>query len=294
MRHRTVSGQFEGKVKVFSRIVGASLRAFLVLLVIAMPSILLPSAHTDTKPIVVLLAISAAIFTLIEYYSTYPSLIEFRDAPPFNRVRYAALFSTVFLLCIIFQGQMQPTTLTRFISAVGLLVSHLVDFPFSPINLANMMLPADASAQNVILVRAAVGISYLTSFLILMAFLALLRLQGWPTHDKPFNVWINLPTFDPSTGSDVVKRLKRDGRVNIAIGFALPFLSPALVSAASNVFAPIALDSPQTMVWTITLWAFLPVSLFMRGIAMGRIASMIKAKRDRAHELAESKGMAMA
>jgi hypothetical protein len=45
------------------------------------------------------------------------------------------------------------------------------------------------------------------------------------------------------------------------------------------VFTPIALDSPQTMVWTVAAWAFLPASLFMRGIAMGRIAEMIEQRR---------------
>ncbi len=37
----------------------------------------------------------------------------------------------------------------------------------------------------------------------------------------------------------------------------------------------------QTMIWTITAWAFLPASLFMRGIAMQRVADMIKEQRAR-------------
>lgn len=44
-----------------------------------------------------------------------------------------------------------------------------------------------------------------------------------------------------------------------------------------------ALDpaEPQTLTWMIAAWAFLPASLFMRGIAMGRIATMIRDKRRR-------------
>jgi len=37
--------------------------------------------------------------------------------------------------------------------------------------------------------------------------------------------------------------------------------------------------SPQTLTWTISAWAFLSASLFMRGIAMGRIAARIRERR---------------
>jgi hypothetical protein len=50
------------------------------------------------------------------------------------------------------------------------------------------------------------------------------------------------------------------------------------------------MDGAQTLVWTMTAWAFLPASLFMRGIAMGRVADLIAAKRraavDKSGELA--------
>ena len=61
----------------------------------------------------------------------------------------------------------------------------------------------------------------------------------------------------------------------------LPFLIPAVVSLASIGFEPLTLTSPQTLIWTMTAWAFLPASLLMRGIAMGRIALMIQEKRAR-------------
>jgi len=77
----------------------------------------------------------------------------------------------------------------------------------------------------------------------------------------------------------VVSRLRRDARINVALGFLLPFLVPMAVKTASTVFTPVTLESPQTMIWTITAWAFLPASLFMRGIAMGRVAEMIEARR---------------
>jgi hypothetical protein len=56
-------------------------------------------------------------------------------------------------------------------------------------------------------------------------------------------------------------------------------LIPAVVEVASAGFQPLELTSPQTLIWTMTAWAFLPASLFMRGIAMGRVADMIAERR---------------
>jgi hypothetical protein len=142
-----------------------------------------------------------------------------------------------------------------------------------------LMLPPDMSLDHLMLVRTAAGISYMISLLTLVIFVVSMRFIGWPARMGTFNVWINLPTFDPTTGGDVVERLQRDARFNIALGFLLPFLIPAAVKLASLAFEPVTLESPQTLIWTMTAWAFLPASLFMRGIAMGRIANMIAEKR---------------
>ena len=91
----------------------------------------------------------------------------------------------------------------------------------------------------------------------------------------------------------MVDRLDRDARVNIALGFLLPFLIPAVVKAGTSGFEPLTLTSPQTLIWTMAAWAFLPASLFMRGIAMGRIADMIREKR-RLNGLAGPGGFAAA
>ena len=77
-------------------------------------------------------------------------------------------------------------------------------------------------------------------------------------------------------------RLERDARFNIALGFLLPFLTPAVVKAAANLFGAVSLENPQTLIWTVAAWAFLPASLFMRGIAMSRVAAMIEDKRRQA------------
>jgi hypothetical protein len=266
---------------VISRLVGAVVRAFLVIVLVALPSLMLPGTSSDSAQIVALVAIFGAALTIVEYSSDYPGLVEFRDAPPFNRIRFLSLFITVVLLTVIARGEVAPTTVTRFVEAVGILIGQAIDFPYSPVRLVVLMLPPDAGVEQINLVRTSAGLAYLISLLTLAVFLILQRLRGWPLRTGSFNVWVNLPTFDPTAGGDVVERLERDARVNIALGFILPFLMPAVIKAATSLFGSVSLENPQTLIWTVAAWAFLPASLFMRGIAMGRIAGMIKDKRRR-------------
>jgi len=259
-------------------------------LLIATPTLILPAQSQETAQIVTLIALFSAILVMVEYASAYPSLIEFRDAPPFNRVRFMSLFLTVLLSAILVRGQFEPTSLTEFITAIGALTGFSMDFAWSPVRLVIEMFPEDSDAASMFLIRALTGLAYLISLLSLAVFAILMRLQGWPARDRIFNVWVNLPTFDPTAGGDVVSRLIRDARINISLGFILPFLIPMTVKSAAILFDPAALSSSQTLIWMVAIWAFLPASLFMRGIAMARIAEMIKEQRRLSYERAVEAG----
>ena len=272
---------------VFSRFAGALLRAILVVVMIATPSLIVPGTHFDTTQIVALLALVGAVFTFIEYNSTYPSLVEFRDAPPFNRVRFGALFLSVCALSIIVPGHSDPSTLTQIIHVIGYRLSELLDFPFSPVRLMVLMLPDRAPSELLIAVRTAAGVSYSISILSLSVFVLILRINKWPSSNRGFNIWINLPMFDPTVGGNIVQRLQRDAQINLVLGFLLPFLLPAVFKLTAALFSPINLASPHTMIWTITAWAILPSFLFMRGIAMNRVARMIEEKRKQQSEESE-------
>lgn len=290
-RQRIATDQFEGKRAVFSQLTSAVVRAILVGLMVATPSLILPSTAADTAQIVVVLAILASCITFIEYYGRYPSFIEFRFAPPFNRMRFIALLVTVILLSMICRGQTDPTGWTILITRIGAALGNLIDFPFSPVRLVVLMMPGGADADLITTVRTAAGISYTVSVIMMIVFVVLVRAFGWPVRNGAFNVWINLPLFDPTGGGDVLQRLRRDSGLNIVLGCLLPFLIPAAIKAASDFVDPAFMSSPQTLVWTTAAWAFLPASMLMRGIAMGRVAQMIEDKRRRAYAQAELENM---
>lgn len=266
----------------------AAARGLLVATLIMTPALVLPGLSSDSTQIVLLVALLAAVLTFVEYNSVFPSIVEFRDAAPFNRLRFTALLATVFLLSAILKGISDPTLLTTALTSIGTIVGNAIDFPYSPVRLVVLMLPPDASYETVNFVRTAAGLAYMISLIAMTAFLVLVRLLNWPARSGAFNVWVNLPLFDPTAGGDVLERLQRDARINIALGFLLPFMVPAVVKLAADLIDPITLQNPQTLIWTISAWAFLPASIIMRGIAMGKIADMIEEKRRRAYAEAEN------
>lgn len=262
-----------------SRLLGALARGFLVLLMIATPGLMLPNLTEDAAQVVVLIGLVAAVLTAVEYGSAYPCLYEFRDAPPFNRIRFVSLFISVFLLAVMLRGQYQPATSSSLVFALGNWLGAAVDFPYSPVRLIVLMMPENFSVQDIMLVRAAAGLAYFISMMSVVVFVAVMYFFNWPMNSGSFNVWVNLPIFDPTSRGDVVERLERDGRINIALGFLLPFVIPAMVESAGSVFGTTSLVNPQALIWTVVAWAFLPASLFARGIAMARVAGIIARKR---------------
>ncbi|QRF68179.1 hypothetical protein [Ponticoccus alexandrii] len=266
-----------------TRMVTAAARAILVALLIAMPALALPGVRAESAQVVALLSLAAAMLTFVEYVSDSPSLIEFRDAAPFNRIRFVALFAIVAMLTLICRGLFYPSPLTETLSGIGADVGATMDFPFSPVRLMVLVLPEDAPDRQALLIRALAGLSYLTSLTVLVTFVALVRLMDWPIRRGAFNFWVNLPLYDPTAGGDILMRLKRGSHINVALGFLLPFLIPAALKAASAYVTPLSPVDPQTLIWTMAAWAFLPASLIMRGVALMRIAVLIEEKRRRAY-----------
>lgn len=290
-RQSTASGRKKGRHAVLSRLPGAIARAILMIVLIILPYTMLPTTDADGAMIVLIVAVFAGGFTIAEYASASPSLIEFRDAPPFNRIRFSALAFTVFSLLVIFSNSGTQSTFALFFEVIGERIGLAMDFPYSPVRLMQVMLPADSSAAVMENMRTAAGLAYFVSLLSLALFVVLLRSRAWPRHTQTFNFWVNLPTFDPTAGGDVVDRLNRDSAVNLVLGFLLPFMIPAGIKLTSAVITPLPFDDPQTMIWTVAIWAFLPSSLLMRGVALSRVAGMIHVQRKKAYAAAAAEGM---
>nr|WP_136634377.1 hypothetical protein [Pseudooceanicola onchidii] len=273
------------------RMTGAFLRALLIALAIATPSLLLPDVGADTAQVVVLVALAAGAFTFAEYYSQFPSILEFRFAPPVNRLRYFTLFAMVLMLTVHFSGNALETPIAVLLMKLASLMAHAIDFPFSPVRLVLLALPEGTTAETVSMVRDAAGIAYVLALVGLVSFGVLVRIYGWPVRYGAFNVWINLPLFDPTGGGDVLTRLKRDAVINVVLGFLLPFLLPAFVKLAGSLLDMSVIGNPHTLIWVMTLWAFVPANLIIRGVALSRVADIIEEKRRRTYAEASDDGL---
>lgn len=263
-----------------SRITGALLRAVLVGMLFAVPMFFVPGIAAKNSLVIFVLALSAFLWTFLEYTSTYPSLIEFRDAPPFNRIRFLSLLATVYCLSLIQANGMIPTNISSIVYSIGAIIGYSLDLPGSPVNLMVNQFPVLGDGMPYATFLASAGIAYFASLVSIVAFVAIFYLRKWPTNSGPFNVWTNMPTFDPTTTTDVVARINRDARINIILGFALPFLIPGCVGLVFDFVGSAPFDDAYMMIWVISGWAFLPSGMIMRGVALSRVAQMIATKRN--------------
>ena len=248
------------------------------------PLLILPDANPQVSDAFVFLALFAALLVLVEYGAASPGLVEFRQAPPYNRVRYAILLAMLLLIALSCAAPGDGALFARVVLAVGVLLGHATDLPLSPVRLILWLLPEGTTPAQVQAVRAAAGLGYLTALVGLTVFAILLRVRRWPSPAGGFNLWVNLPTFDAGSGGDVVRRLRRDGAVNLSLGVMLPYLTPPLAVQVAGFSGVSMLQSDLMLVWVMALWAFLPTTMFLRGIALRRLAMMIAHRRRRPGE----------
>lgn len=275
--------QFEGKRAVVSQILGALLRASLVAILITIPALVVPGVDPDTSQIVLVVALLAGLLTFMEYYGRYPSIVEFRFAAPFNRLKFLSVAAMVIALSMILQGDAAAGGVVASLSHLAGHLSSVFDVVLSPVHLVALAVPQGATDVHIELVKAAASFSYFISLGMILAFVLLVRFLNWPMGKGTFNFWINLPLYDPTRGGDVVERLRRDAGINVLLGFLLPFLIPAALIFASNTLDPIFLTDPHALIWAVTAWAFLPASIVIRGMAFYRISKLIEDKRKVVH-----------
>lgn len=259
-----------------SNLLGAAARALLVMMLIATPGLMLPP-DADTVQMTVLVCLVGGFLVFVEYAAVYPGFISFRDAAPFNRARFIAVFTTLFGLCAIAQ-QLEggATSLGLILTAIGGATTALFDLPLSP---TTLMSEALAPHVGVDMARALSGWAAIWAMGSMAAFVAVAQLSRWPVGAGELNLWVNLPLFTAASEDEVVEKLRQSAAVNFVLGSALPFLLPFLVLAVAPALWFTKSGSEQVIVWLVTLWAMLPTMCWMRGLACLRIADTTAASR---------------
>ncbi len=271
-----------------ARIAAAAARGMLVTLLIAMPSLILSQVASSTPEMVVLLSLLGGALVFSEYNSNFPSFVEFRDAPPLNRTRFVALLITVSGVSLIARHAHDPNGLTALFHGIGFKLGMALDFAFSPVRMMTLALPETAPGGLLASVRAAAGLAFSLAVCAVIFVAVAIRALDWPLSGGSFNVWTNMPLFDPTTGGDVVRRMHRDGWLNICFAILLPFAIPNCIRLLDIFWGPSTLMHPLMMTWLVALWACLPASMAMRGLAILRVADLIAMQRRRTYAASEN------
>jgi hypothetical protein len=269
---------------VFSQLLNALARAILVFTIVVFPALAAPSGPAPDAYAVLLLATVAAVFVLLEYSGPAASFLEFRHAPPFNRLRFgAAALVTVAASLLLAPPASAPPLASQYLYPLAQASAALFDWPYAPPRLFLNWLSASGLGAVTDQHFWAVSLAYALALATAALFFVLVRLFGWPARLGAFNLWLNLPTFDPTTGEDVVQRLQSTARLNLILGISLPFLMPMAAQMLAGLVLPSGTWGPQSLIWGITFWSIMPLCLLMRAIALGRVAQMIQTKRARHH-----------
>lgn len=263
------------------RLIGAIIRAFLVLAVVASPALLLPNTSQAAQEISLIIGAIAGAFTLFEYASSHPGLIDFRFAPPYNRIRFITFVVQVTALIFLCRADVGADSFSADINELADQAVALTNTPMSPVRVAIEVIAEDNFDDHRTLLHRAAAISFVVAFASFFFFALTLWLFRWPVGRDNFNLWVNLPTFEPSSGREVERRLFRDGSANLMLGIAMPFLIPVVASRSGGWFDPDVLKNYQPLIWGCTLWAFLPASLIIRGAALIKVGWLVRRARGR-------------
>lgn len=258
------------------RLIGAIFRALWVVVVAAIPSLLLPSASQGAVEFALIIGTIIGMFTFFEYGSSMPGFVDFRYAPPYNRFRaftIAMQVVAITLVCRAVELGLSGSVLLDWAQQAA----QMLDFKYSPVSMAidNILSGSRFSDTTAILLVYSITTSFVVGVGLTLAFSSLLWVFGWPRDREGFNLWANLPTFQPSEGTSIPKRLRRDAYFNIILGVVLIYALPFIPTYGFDWLTVELLENNQAMVWAATFWVFISTSLIARASAMLKIARIL-------------------
>jgi len=258
-----------------------------MLLVVA-PALFVSPTNPDEQLVLSVIALFAAFLIFTEYASKAPSLISFRFAAPFNRHRFGVAVVAVSIAICCYQPAGASSTFTQLFQSLGMLVAQAFDFAGSPVRSMVALLPADADNQTLFAFQAAIGASMVGVWCLLVGVAATYKMVQWPPQNQVFNLWANIPTFDPTAGAGVVSRLEFRAKINVLLALSMPYLLPLSIATSLRAIGHSEPLSTTFLVWISALWSILPANFLMRAAACHRVANLIRSQRDKRREAARS------
>jgi hypothetical protein len=253
-----------------ARAPGALLRAALTLAVMVSPLVLVADPSGAARDATLIAALSAALLVLFEYASGTPALVDFRDARPVNRLRFA--MAAITLIATLAYVTAAPGGA---LDAGGRALGAALGGWASPVGMMADALSRPSALGPDAATRGAAAVALASAALLSAGAAAALWFGGWPGAPGAFNRFTNLPTFDAAEAPDAPRRLRRLGLQVIVMGFALPVALLAGVAAAAALLDEEVLTRPLPLAWTVSIWAAASGAQVIRGVALVKLSRVL-------------------
>lgn len=259
-----------------NRLIGAVFRAVVVIIIIALPSFILPGSTLNARELSLIAGGVVGAFTIFEYAAKSPGFVDFRFAPPYNRMRVAIIASELLVIAFYFRDLALGGPMVE----LGQQAAALVEIAGSPVGMTLDKFADTLTPGQLDRLGTAMSLAMLLAIGLSCLFAILLWISRWPVDRAGFNLWVNMPNFEPSEVGKTERRLYRDGILNILFAPLILFSAPYVLPLVSQALGSSLLHQEQSVVWLAALWAFVPASLIIRGAAILKIRAILRqAKR---------------
>jgi hypothetical protein len=156
----------------------------------------------------------------------------------------------------------------------------MANFNFSPVAMAADSLAPEGPPELQGAIRGAAALAMFAAWAGALLFVVVLWLFRWPTSRTNFNLWANLPTFNPESRRPIELRLARQGYLNILAGIVLPFLVLAVASRAGDLLdEQVVFARSLPLIWAAVIWACGSALLVLRGAALIKVGRLVAKAR---------------
>ncbi len=262
----------------YARISIAAFRALLVAgFVVVKSALVAQTGSVEGDLFVFTVALLVALFVFIEYASDMPSMLEFRYAPPYNRMRFLIAVVIAFALCsdtysqnLFYAEGFNATTGNSFVGifsiwpAPGHYLYTVLDY---------------ANQDPVYWLFDNVALASMLGFACVLVAGIYIWISPWPLGREGFNLWPNMPSFNPASGRSASDLLAVVALANIILFFVLPYCLTFLISLAQQDLGFDFRYTPVFTFWVLFTWITLPLFCLFKAIALLKLCVLAESLR---------------
>ena len=251
----------------FARFSLALLRAVLVGFFIILTSTFVAlSGSVEGDLFILAIAVLLGVFIFLEYISDVPAVLEFRYAPPYNRIRFLILVCVALTLSSGTNSVSQIIGLPITGSSPDFVVNVFSSWPSAGYYL-NQAIGQSATTQSFWLFDNT-SLAFFIGVLCVLAGGIYIWISSWPLGDDGFSLWPNMPSFNPTSGRRASDLLATIALINVTLFFGLPYALSYIIALARQNLGFDFLYNPVFTFWVLMIWLVVPLFALFKAIAL--------------------------